>query len=369
MVDYLKVVLGDSPEEITGSVPTPASEQLFDVRPGEERIMLNEEQARAFHHAVAQLLFASSRSRNDIQTAVSLLTIKVKQPDKDDWGKLKQLLRYIRSTIYMPLVFRLDSLNIIKWWVDASYATHGDCRGQTGATMSLGWGSVIGMSKKQKLNKKSSTWCDLVGVDNASPQMLYTRYFVEEQGYGVEASILNHDNLSEILNKKNRRASSRKGTKHINLQYFFIKDRISSGESTVKHCPATEMLEDHFTKPLQGTMFRKFRSEIQGIPIDMCDADLGWDRPCMKNEQKEVGASPSPQGCVGTYERAYVGKKTSAVVPTVGKKDTGAVPTKGKKDTSTVSKDTVIGGARGGRTTYLRIPTKRKSYACALIGK
>jgi hypothetical protein len=144
--------------------------------------------------------------------------------------------------------------------------------------------SEIGMSKKQKLNTKSSMECELVGVDDASPQMLWTPYFVEEQGYGVEASILNQDNLNAILLKKNGKASSGKRTKHINVRYFFIKDRIGSGEITVKHCPATEMLADHFTKPLQGTMFRKFRADIQGVPIDMCDADVGWDRPCAINK-------------------------------------------------------------------------------------
>jgi hypothetical protein len=81
----------------------------------------------------------------------------------------------------MPLIFRVYSLNIIKWWVDASYATHGDCRGHTSTTMSLGRGPMIGMSKKQKLNTKSSTECELIGVDDASPQMLWTPYFVEEQ--------------------------------------------------------------------------------------------------------------------------------------------------------------------------------------------
>jgi hypothetical protein len=35
---------------------------LFDIRPDEERTLLNEEQARAFHHAVAQLLFTSAPS-------------------------------------------------------------------------------------------------------------------------------------------------------------------------------------------------------------------------------------------------------------------------------------------------------------------
>jgi hypothetical protein len=192
------------------------------------------------------------------------------------------------------------------------------------------------------------------------PTTGWTRYFIEGQGYGVEASILNQDNLSAILLEKNGRASSSKRTKHINVRYFFIKDRIASDEITVKHCPATEMLADHFTKPLQGTMFRTFRAEIQGIPIDMCDADLGWDRPCTINEQKQDEGSPSPQECVGTHkDRAYVGKVTKVIVPTVKVKDTSAVSLK-----------TAAGGEQGGRrAAYPCSPVKvRRSYASVLKG-
>jgi hypothetical protein len=138
MVDYLKGVIGDFPEVIDGTAPTEASEHMFGVRPDEEIVLLEEDRARAFHHALAHLLFASSLARKDIQLAVLFLTIRIKQPDEDDWNKLKRLLKYIRGTIYMPLILRADSLSIIKWWVDASYATHGDCRGHTGAMMSLG---------------------------------------------------------------------------------------------------------------------------------------------------------------------------------------------------------------------------------------
>jgi hypothetical protein len=209
--------------------------------------------------------------------------------------------------------------------------------------MSLGWGSVIGMSKKQKLNTKSSTKCELVGVDDASPQMLSTIYFVEGQGYGVKASILNQDNLSAILLEKNGRASSSNRTKNINVRYFFIKDQIASGKITVEHCPATEILGDHFTKPLQGTVFRKFRAEIQGTPVNMYDAYLGWYRPSVKSEQNQDGASPSPHECVGTHEdHSYVGKEVKVVVSTVMKNKVG-IPTVVDKDTRTVSLCTTVG--------------------------
>ncbi len=56
---------------------------------------LNKEQAEAFHHTVYQLLFAVNRARQDIETAVSCLTTRVRDPDEDDWKKLVRVLKYI----------------------------------------------------------------------------------------------------------------------------------------------------------------------------------------------------------------------------------------------------------------------------------
>ena len=57
--------------------------------------MLPEEQAVTFHHVTAQLLFVSQQARRDIQTALVFLTTRVKEPDEDNWGKLKRVLRYL----------------------------------------------------------------------------------------------------------------------------------------------------------------------------------------------------------------------------------------------------------------------------------
>ena len=51
---------------------------------------------------------------------------------------------------------------------------HDDMRGQTGATMSLGRGSVLSMSKMHKLNTKSSTKTEIIKADDALPHILWT---------------------------------------------------------------------------------------------------------------------------------------------------------------------------------------------------
>jgi hypothetical protein len=57
MIPYIKKISEAFPEKITGVQSTPAGDRLFQVRPPTEATFLSEEQARAFHHTTAQLLF------------------------------------------------------------------------------------------------------------------------------------------------------------------------------------------------------------------------------------------------------------------------------------------------------------------------
>ncbi len=61
MWDYLRKVIKEFPEEITGVCVTLAGDYLFKVRDDGKK--LNKEQAKAFHHTVYQLLFATNQAR------------------------------------------------------------------------------------------------------------------------------------------------------------------------------------------------------------------------------------------------------------------------------------------------------------------
>ena len=104
-----------------------------------------------------------------MQTLVSFLTKRVRSPDKDDWGKLKQGLWYLKAARHMKLNITVDSLTTIRWYVDASYGVHLDCKGHTSMMMNLGAGASMSMSKAHKLNTKSSTEAEPVGVYHALP--------------------------------------------------------------------------------------------------------------------------------------------------------------------------------------------------------
>ena len=76
----------------------------------------------------------------------------------------------------------MDNIKCFKWYVDAAFAIHADYKSHTGATMTFGEGAVQSISRKQKLNTRSSTEAELVAADDAAVMILWTKLFLEEQG-------------------------------------------------------------------------------------------------------------------------------------------------------------------------------------------
>lgn len=97
------------------------------------------------------------------------------------------------------------------------------------------------------------------------PMVLWMRHFLEAQGYEVTSNKVYQDNMSLMLLEKNGRAFSGKRTRHINIRYFFVADRVKAQEVSIEHCPTDEMVADYFTKPLQGAKFRRFRQAIMNL--------------------------------------------------------------------------------------------------------
>jgi hypothetical protein len=284
MENYIQMVLHDVPEDMNGVAATPAGHHLFRVN--ECPSPLNIETAKVFVHVVMQLLYLSQKGRPDIRTAISFLCGRLQKPDIDDYKKLTRVVKYLRGTTDMPLTLSADGSGQVRWWIDASYSVHPDMKGHTGGTMTMGKGSVYSTSVKQKLVTRSSTESEVVGLHDVLPQVLWTAHFLREQGMDVKDSVLYQDNLSAMLLEKNGRASSTKRTKHMNLRYFYVHDRVCAKDVTIEHCPTEEMVADYFTKPLQGQLFRKMRAAIMNLDPD--------SKYCA--DQRSVLSNQTPEG-------------------------------------------------------------------------
>jgi hypothetical protein len=257
MIDNFSVKFGEKDIEKTA-----APEDLFDEPEGET---LDKERAEEYHTVVAKGLFLCKRARPDTHTADSILCTTVRQPRESCWRKLIHMLKYLNGSREDVLTLSAENLHVIKWYVDASFAVHSDFKSHTGAVMTMGQGAIQSMSQKQKLNTKSSTEAELVAPDDASVKILWTKLFLEWQGYHVEKNIMYQDNKSAILLEVNGKRSSGKRTRALNIRYFFLTDQVEKKNVEIQYCPTSEMLADYMTKPLQGKQFQRFRRQIMGM--------------------------------------------------------------------------------------------------------
>jgi hypothetical protein len=187
-----------------------------------------------------------------------------KDPNQTDWEKLTRVMKYLNGTRSEYLTLSADDLRVVKWYVDASFAVHPDFKSHTGTAMMLGKGAMQSIARKQKMNMRSSTEGELVAVDDAATMILWTKLFLEAQGYDVDKNIVYQDNKSAILLESNGKKSLGKQTRALNIRYFFITDQVEKGNAQIEHCGTNNMVSDFFTKPLQGKKFQRYRNDTHG---------------------------------------------------------------------------------------------------------
>ncbi len=76
-------------------------------------------------------------------------------------------------------------------------------------------GSAISSLNVMKHNTQSSTEMELILIHDKLPDIIWTRYFIEGQGYDIDEYMICQDNMSSLSLEKNGRVSSSKRTKHI----------------------------------------------------------------------------------------------------------------------------------------------------------
>jgi hypothetical protein len=255
---------------------TPAKDNLFDIRDAQKVTVAEATWCRSY---VAKILYLAKRVKPECLTAVSFLTSRVGQYDVDDLGKVKRLLGYIRKTRDSGVCFRIGSDMIIRVYVDAAYGVHiHDGKSHSGAYTVLGKGGPLeAKSGKQKNVTKSSTEAELVALSDHAGRGINLRNFLAGQGYGQVPVILYQDNLS-CMAIMARGGPTSERSRHINIRYFWLCERIKLGEVTLIHRATTLMYANVLTKPLQG---KQFVTERNGI--------TNWEAP--DNTTEEDGAA------------------------------------------------------------------------------
>jgi len=128
--------------------------------------------------------------------------------------------------------------------------------------MTLGKGVAMSASLKQKVNTRSSTEAELVAIDDMISKILWTRQFLEAQGFKIAVNLVYRDNTSSMKLETNGSASAGKRTRHFDIKYYYVTDLINRRLVDIRYCPTDAMIGDYMTKPVTGYKFAAFRKAI-----------------------------------------------------------------------------------------------------------
>ena len=91
-----------------------------------------------------------------------------------------------------------------------------------------------------------------MGTSDYLSYVLWTKKFLEDQGYKLKKAVYYQDNKSAIKMQNNGWSSKGDKSRHIDIRIFFIKDVLNREKIKMLHCKTNKMLADYFNKPLQG---------------------------------------------------------------------------------------------------------------------
>ena len=247
--------------EITKTARTPANNNLFK---NTDDTAIDDDMKKTLHSLIAKLLYVSHRVRFDIMLPVQYLTTRVNDLNRGDRNKAVRVLEYLKCEPQLGLKLRIGDEICVNLFADASYGVHRDGKSQSAGIVTIGNAPVIAKSTKQKIVTKSSTESELVCASDMVGLGYGVKDFLDAQGFTMVHVALHQDNTSTIAMMDNGPDNRNLRTRHINVRYFFIKERIDSGEVKVKYLPTEDMVADILTKPLQGGRFFRLRDMLLG---------------------------------------------------------------------------------------------------------
>jgi len=183
-------------------------------------------------------------------------------PREPHLAALKRILRYIRGTLHLGLKLRPSSVEDIIAYSDADWAGCPNTRKSTsGYAVFLGDNLISWSSKRQSTISRSSAEAEYRAVANAIAEATWLRQLLLELHTPLRrATLVYCDNISAVYMSSNPVQHQR--TKHIEIDLYFVRERVALGHVKVLHVPTSSQYADIFTKGLPSTVFVEFRSSL-----------------------------------------------------------------------------------------------------------
>ncbi len=241
-----------------------------------------------YRELIGCLMYLSVGTRPDISYAVSELSKYLSNPGMTHWTAALHVLRYLKGTPDLGITFTKSSSPVelkaysdynykgpsnrslnskLEAFSDADWGGDKDTRrSHTGGVLFLAGGAIAWVSKKQNSVAMSSAEAEYMSASLVCREVIWIRTLLA--GLGFEQSgptVIHEDNSACIQMSKNPVQHSK--TKHIDLHYHFVRERVEKGDVRLDWVPTDKMIADMLTKALSPAVFIPLRDALFGYHL------------------------------------------------------------------------------------------------------
>jgi hypothetical protein len=192
------------------------------------------EDTTMYRRIVGSLIYMTI-TRPDLSYAIGVVSQFMQTPRKPHLDAVRRILKYIKHTLQCGIFYEAKSQLQVYGYTDVDWAGNVSGRRSTSGFMfSFGSGAVSWSSKKQPTIALSSTEVEYRGATIVACEVVWLQKLLSDLGQSVDAPVvICCDNISSILLANNLVYHAR--TKHIEVHYHFIREKILAKEIDLIH--------------------------------------------------------------------------------------------------------------------------------------
>ncbi|GJX99009.1 hypothetical protein Tco_0356028 [Tanacetum coccineum] len=219
---------------------------------------------------VGSIMYTVRCTRPDVAFAQNITSRFQQNPGELHWTTVKNILKYLRNTKDMFLVYGGDMKRelMVSCYTDAGYPTDADdLKSQTRYVFVLNGGAVDWKSIKQSISATSSTDAEYIAAFDASKEAVWIHKFI----YGLnvvptikEPITMYCDNTRAIAIANDHGVT--KGARHFRAKVHYLRETIELGDVRIEKVDTYDNLADPFTKALAFPKHSELTRKIGLIP-------------------------------------------------------------------------------------------------------
>ncbi|KAK0585152.1 hypothetical protein LWI29_024002 [Acer saccharum] len=214
-----------------------------------------------YQRLVGKLIYLS-HTRPDIAYAVSVVSQFMHAPTESHMNAVLRILRYLKGAPGKGLIFSRHEHLGIEGYTDADWAGNAsDRRSTSGYFTFVGDNLVTWRSKKQTVVSRSSAEAEFRGIAQGITELLWLKNLLGDLGFHPKDSMkLYCDNKASAQIANNPIQHDR--TKHVEIDRFFIKEKLEEKIIELPHVPSKDQLADILTKAINRRNFHDSISKL-----------------------------------------------------------------------------------------------------------